>query len=92
MLASNKGSKTNPALVYCPMCKVSHHRDPEMENSNKISNKFGDSNKSSRRRVVMGSSDMHNLWKAKSFQPECHIDFDCIIGEGEKKFLERLPG
>ena len=40
----------------------------------------------------MGSSDLQNLWKAKSFQPECHIDFDCIIGNKKTAFLKATVG
>jgi hypothetical protein len=55
------------------MCKRKHPRNLPTEANPNASIR--------RRRVVMGSSDFHNLWKSKSFQPEVHVDFDVIIGE-----------
>ena len=36
--------------------------------------------KQGRRRVVIGSSTLHNIWAEASYKPGYHIDFDCIIG------------
>lgn len=33
-----------------------------------------------KRKIVMGASSLHNVWKETSYQPGFHIDFDCIIG------------
>jgi len=33
-----------------------------------------------KRRVLLGSSTLHNLWKEATFAPGHHVDFDCIIG------------
>jgi len=33
-----------------------------------------------RRRVVLGSSTLHNVWKREAFKPDFHIDFEMIIG------------
>ena len=30
--------------------------------------------------IVLGSSTLHNLWKERTYKPNSHIDFDCIIG------------
>ena len=36
--------------------------------------------KQGRRKVVIGSSTLHNIWAEASYKPGYHIDFDCIIG------------
>ena len=33
-----------------------------------------------RRKVVIGSSTLHNIWAEAAYNPGFHIDFDCIIG------------
>jgi len=50
---------------FCPLCRIHH-------------NNLGDS--SGRKRVVLGSSTLHNVWKAEEFKPHAHIDFEIIIG------------
>jgi len=35
---------------------------------------------SGRRKVVIGSSTLHNIWAEAAYKPGYHIDFDCIIG------------
>lgn len=33
-----------------------------------------------KRRVVLGSSTLHNIWNESTYRPDFHVDFDCIIG------------
>jgi len=33
-----------------------------------------------RRRIVLGASTLHNVWKENTYTPGYHVDFDCIIG------------
>ena len=33
-----------------------------------------------KRRLVLCSSTLHNIWKEATYRPGFHIDFDCIIG------------
>lgn len=51
----------------CPICRVPHKPYEYLSPKG-------------RRRIVLGSSTLHNLWKSKSYKPNFHIDFDCIIG------------
>jgi len=48
----------------CTICRSDHLKDEQ-----KV-----------RRRVMIGSSTLHNIWAEAAYNPGYHIDFDCIIG------------
>lgn len=74
LAAQSFSVKGNPKLINCQMCKRNHPRNPLTDDEASTDQPIR------RRRIVMGSSDFHNLWKCKSYKPEVHIDFDVIIG------------
>jgi len=65
---------------HCQVCRTSHSKREA----------------GGRRRVVLGSSTLHNLWKCEAYQPDFHIDFDCIIGgqihDVHSSFLTQYSG
>ncbi len=56
--------------IFCPICFKKH------------SEKYSSGRE--RRKILMGSSTLHNLWRTDGFKRShhnFHIDFDCIIGK-----------
>jgi len=50
---------------FCPICRIKHISVTDL---------------GGRRRVVIGSSTLHNVWRGEAFRPDSHIDFEMIIG------------
>lgn len=58
-------SRFSSSEYFCPLCRIHHNNLTHSQE---------------RKRVVFGSSTLHNVWKAEEFKPDFHIDFEIIIG------------
>jgi len=75
---------SNDLFSVChPHISTAAEREKEAESetfSCSICRKNHEKKEKGRRKIVLGNSTLHNLWKESTYEPGFHIDFDCIIG------------
>lgn len=64
-LAEKSKSVDGEETFSCTVCRSTHAKEEKQVG---------------RRKVMIGSSTLHNIWAEAAYNPGYHIDFDCIIG------------